>query len=240
MKHSDNDYFKQATSWADDIYTHTLVSRNRYQVAFMSSFALIALLVIALSVVSFKQHTSLVVVHQNEAGFTYVTLDEQKHAPNASRAEIEADIVRYITARESYHPATYQTQSSLVSLLSDNLVASEFSASQSTEHPNAPVHLLGNKGYRKVSVNSILFLDNEDENNPEQKAIHKNVAQVNFEVSDYLFGRDQHIDTPFVVLVSWGYRGTPTDPEKMWQNWRGFMMTTYKVSAVNVHSMKEG
>lgn len=114
MKRSENEYFKQAKSWSDDIYTNALVTRNRYQVAFFSSFALVALLVVALSVVAFKQHTSLVVVHRNASGFTYVTLDEQQHAPKVSRPEIESDIVRYLTARESYHSGTYQTQSSLV------------------------------------------------------------------------------------------------------------------------------
>lgn len=240
MKMESNKYFKQATSWSDDIYTDALVSRNRYQVAFLSSFVMVALLVITLSILAMHQHTRLVVIHQNESGFTYATLDEQKHKPKVSRSEVESDLVRYLTARESYHPGTYQTQSGLVSLLSDDQVEGEFSSSQSQEHQNAPIHLLGNKGYRKVLVKSILFLDNENENNLEQKVSHKNLAQVNFEVSDFLFGRDQHIDTPFVALVSWGYRGTPSDPEKMWQNWRGFTITMYQVSPVNVHENKEG
>jgi len=197
--------------------------------------AFAGVLSISLCVTAMNQQTKLVVVHRNASGFTYVTMEEQHHAPTATRQEVESDIVRYVTSREGYHPATYSIQSSITSLLSNNRVDAEYSLSQSKDHPEAPVHLLKNKGYRKVSVQSILFLDNESENEPDKKPTHNNLVQVNFEISDYLFGQDQHIDTPYTALISWKYRGASSDPEKAWENWNGFSVTSYQVQPVSVH-----
>ena len=229
---SDTRYFSKAHNWADDIYTHTLVSRNRYQLAFLASMGFAAILLITVCLIVMNQHINMIVVHRNDSGFTYVTMDEQAHAPKVTKAEVEADIVGYVVARESYHPATYQEQSSFVALLSNTSVGSQYELGQDKSHDSAPVHLLKNTGFRKVSVKSILFLDNASETSEAEK--HKNVAQVNFVISDHLFSTDKHIDTPFTVLISWDYRGAPSDPEAIWKNWSGFTVTAYQLSQVTV------
>ena len=234
-KLGDAKYFQKARSWTDDVYTHTLVSRNRYQLAFLVAMGFASLLLIMLALVVLNQHVSMVVVHRNESGFTYITLEDQKHVPEITRKEIEADIVRYVVARESYHPATYQEQSSLVSLLGDASVNSGYELNQGKSNLNAPVHLLKNTGYREVRVKSILFLDNINETNPETHERHKNLAQVNFVMSDHLFSTSNHIDTPYTALISWDYRGAPSNPEKMWKNWSGFTVTAYQLSQVSVN-----
>jgi type IV secretory pathway component VirB8 len=56
---SKQSYFTQARSWADDIYTATIISRNRYQMAFFAAMGLVALSILALIVLIPLQHTEL-------------------------------------------------------------------------------------------------------------------------------------------------------------------------------------
>lgn len=234
-RRQDQPYFQAARSWADDVYLSSLVSRNRYQLAFFIAMGYAGLTTLALGVAVFTKQVYLVAVHENPSGFNYVTLEKQSHAPALSKAEIESDIAHYIVARESYHPATYSEQSKRVENLSSSQINAEYQLAQSKES-SAPIHILQNKGYRKVMIKSIIFLDNRNAQNTKSRRKHENLAEVNFVVSDSLFGRDNQIKTPYTALVSWHYRGTPQNIEAMWQNWRGFEVTTYQVNPVNVHN----
>ncbi len=62
------DYFQSAMSWSDDLHAQVLVSRNRYQKAFLMSMILAALLVLCLCILLPLQRTQLVIVHEGMAG----------------------------------------------------------------------------------------------------------------------------------------------------------------------------
>ena len=227
-----SDYFTTAQSWADDLVTATVTSRNRYKLAFFAATGLAALMTICVMVLVPAQHTELVVVHVGQSGYTWLTTTKSHEKLKPSWAEVQSNIARYITARESYDPILYRHQTSEVKMFSASDVEGQYILEQSQENKNAPINVLQNKGYRTVVVNNVMQEDLAAKN-VDGKGHHVNLAQVNFVVVDHLFDQSQTIKTPYTALVSWRYDGIPSTPEKQLRNWNGFTVTKYQVQPVN-------
>lgn len=226
---TEKDYFKSARSWADDIYTSTIVSRNRYKMAFLGMTALCALLALSVMVLAPIQHTELVVVHEGDNGFSWLSTTKSHEHISSSWAKTQSEIAHYVVARESYDPTTYQYQTGLVQLLSSPRVQAEYEISQDSSNKSSPINLLGSKGYRTVTVKGVFQLDSKSKNVGKQKN-HTNLAQVNYVVEDHFFGGEgQSIKTDYTVLVSWKYTGIPSQPSEMFRDWDGFKVTKFIV-----------
>jgi type IV secretory pathway component VirB8 len=180
------------------------------------------------------QHTELVVVHQGQSGYVWLSTSKGNHPISASWVRTKAELAHYVEVRESYDPTMYTHQTSEVSLLSSSDVNQEYELSQSQTNKLAPINLLGAKGYRTVQVNSIFQLDSTAQNKGQIQKTHINLAQVSFTVTDHLFGDNKTITTPYTALVSWKYTGTPTSPSEMLKDWDGFQVTDYKIQQVLV------
>ena len=225
-ENSISDYFQHANSWADDIYTAMITSRNRYQLAFFACLLLCALLTVCLIILIPTQHTELVVVHEGDSGYVWLSTTQQDAKLPSNWARSKAEIAHYIITRESYDPLLYGYQSNEVKLLSSPQVLNEYEISQDNSNKLAAINLLGSKGYRTVTVNNVLSL------NDFQKGKKVNLAQVDFVIVDHLFGDTQTIKTPYTALVSWQYNHLPTDSQKMLSNWDGFQITKYIIQPV--------
>lgn len=227
------DYFQVAQSWADDVYTSMTISRNRYQMAFFAMALLCVCLVIGMVTLLPLQHTALVVVHEGSGGHIWLsTVTSHDNVP-VNWARTEAEIAHYVQVRASYDPSLYQDEAKEVNLLSSPEVQLQYALSQSSRHPHAPVHLLGDKGYRTVIVHNVLPLDSVSQNKNGINT-HVNLAQVNYTVIDHWFGEDQTTQTPYTALVSWRYAGIPHNPEKLLHDWDGFLVTKFMIQPVNV------
>ena len=197
-------YFKQARSWADDVYTAAIVSRNRYQCAFVMSMGLSLLLVVALiMLLPLQKLQPLLINHYTDGGIDVLPMHQPFAPTNA--AEVESDLVRYVINRESYDPTSYDEQYSLINLLSNNVVASQYQQAQSTQNKNSPIVLLGDHGFRTVHVDSVVFLDTtlNNKNKSPTTPTHHNVAQINFSVTDHVKDSDTTKTLPFTALLSW-------------------------------------
>lgn len=225
-----SDYFKLARSWASDKNTQLVLSRNRYRFAFFASMGLTAISLLTLLFLANNQHIQLVVVHEGKSGYVWLSSPKQKRKikPNWERAQ--AEIAHYVIARESYDPVLYLQQSEEVKLLSSFEIAQEYEISQDKNNKSSAINLLAAKGYRTVVINNILNLSTKDKNNPKRD---KNLAQVDFTVTDHLFGETQKISTPETALVSWRYAGTPNNPSLIFSDWDGFKITKYVTQVVN-------
>jgi len=229
-----NSYFVRAKSWADDIYTETIASRNRYRFALIWSACLISSLLIIITILLPLEHTELVVVHHSDSGTVWIEPLHKSYAPK-KQAEVESDIVRYLINRESYNATSYHQQYSLVNVLSFPAVAKQYMQSQSLSNKNSDVNRFGNSGTRTVHVENVVFLDNVSLNRADRKSRkHHNLAQVNFVVTNHNKLTGKTTRRPLLALISWVYRGTPSDPESKWRNWDGFAVTRYTVEQRNV------
>lgn len=226
------DYFTLATNWADDMHATIVASRNRYKLAFYVALLLSIFLAIAIDLLIPLQRLQPLLINHYQDGRVSV---QPVSSSKASQAQIESDIVRYVVNRESYDPVSFAEQYSLVNLLSDAATAEDYNRQQSASNKNSPINVLGNKGYRTVHVDSVVFLDKESFNKgkPKSKQNHQNLAQIEFTIEDH--AEDSNNKTiPLTVLLSWKYRGMPSDPEDQWRNWDGFTVVRYDVQQRNV------
>jgi type IV secretory pathway component VirB8 len=228
-----SDYFKTARTWSDDYYTMTTVSRDRYRWAFYGMSGLTAILAFSVMALVPLQHTELVIAHEGPSGYTWLSTTESQKHQSQSWARTASEIAHYVRARESYDPVLYANQTQEVDQLSNQHVQGTYELSQSSANKNAPINLLGAKGYRTVIINNVLALDSVSKNRPNGIKSHINLAQVDYVVEDHLFGEPQTINTPYTALVSWTYNGTSSNPQLMLSNWDGFMVTKFKPQPVN-------
>lgn len=223
-------YFQVARSWADDFYTSSIISRNRWRA--MSLYVLLPFSFLLLGMVLFLipiQHLEPLIIHHYDNGLVTVEPANSAQAPK-NRAEVESDIVRYVVNRESFSDTSYREQYSLVNLLSGNSVSDEYVKDQSSQNKNSPINTLGDKGYRSVQILSVLFLDKESET----AKSHHNLAQVNFVAINHDKATGNTESIPMSAIISWDYRQRSKNPEEAWQNWDGFVVTHYEVQQQSV------
>jgi type IV secretion system protein VirB8 len=227
------DYFQHARHWSDDIYLASLVSRNRYRAAFYGMSGLVGLMAISIAGLVPIQHTELVVVHEGESGYTWLSTTKAGEKPPQDWARTQSEIAHYVGSREGYDPLLYRYQVEDVKGFSSPQVQQEYSLSQSKDSKSSPINSLGLKGYRTVRVNSILKLDDENlarhEKNP-----HSNLAQVSYLVTDHFLGSSETISVPYLAFVSWEELGVPEDPDQKIRNWDGFTVTKFQSQPVSV------
>jgi type IV secretion system protein VirB8 len=229
------DIFETAKSWSYDMYTSELVSKNRYQYAFFAAIGLVGLLIIGLVSLSLKKDTKPYLVNHYQDG--RITVEPLRNIKKLeSTALIQGELVRYVINRESYDPASYQHQFSLITQMSNDAVTQGYLSSQSSSNKHSPISVLGAKGYRTVHVDSVIFLDrankNKQDKNPHKH--HQNLAQVNFTVKDHHRHSSLTQQKSYSVLISWVHQGMPQDPESMWSNWDGFTVTRYTKEQRNI------
>lgn len=229
-------YFTRAKSWADDIYAATVVSRNRYKAAFYGALGLCVVLVLCVLMLVPAQHTELVVVHEGNGGYVWLSTTKRNYHPAMNWVREQAELAHYVIARESYDPTLYRYQTKEVNLLSSPEIQAEYELAQDEDNKSSPINVLGAKGYRTVVVNSILPLDSESQNKEGQSKAdrHVNLAQINFVIEDHLFGQKATIKLPYTALVSWKYTGVPSKPDAMLKDWDGFKVTKYLVQPKNI------
>lgn len=235
------DYFTYAKGWADDIYTETLVSRNRYQMAFFVSMVTVIALAVAIAGLVPMQHLAPIIVNHYSNGQISVRPMTESLAPK-NQAEVESDIVRYVINRAGFDPISYREQYKLTYLLSNNETVKEYVSSQAKENKHSPINLIGNKGYRSVHVESVVFLDSVSENQglPKKLQVHHNLAQVNFTITDHLKHHAEQKPIPKTAIISWEYHGTPSAPDELWRNWDGFTVTHYREKQRNIAHQRGG
>ncbi|EEZ95948.1 virB8 family protein [Legionella longbeachae] len=223
---SNNTYFKEAKRWADDNFARIEISRNRYQIAFLLAMGLNIFAVIAVMVLANLQTLVPLMVHHYDNGITTVEPIRQSSAP-MNKAQVESDIVRYMSNRESFDVSSYRMQFDLVSLLSNSTVNSEYLREQDKSAKEAPINILGAKAARSIHVYSINFLDNLIFNEKDFPKNHQNIAEVVFTLTDTDKASGRQTEEHYNALISWRYIEPSNNPDVRWKNWDGFQVTRY-------------
>lgn len=232
-KSTPKDYFNRARSWADDNFSQIQQSRNRYQLAFMLSMGLNMAACLAVSVLSNYQTLIPMMVHHYENGVTTVEPISQANAP-INKAQVESDIVRYITNREAYDISSYRAQFDLIGLLSSANVSAEYIKEQDKSTLDAPIKALGAASTRLIHIYSINFLDGAQFNEKDLSKNHQNVAEVVFTLTDTDKSGGKSIERHYSALISWQYVTPTASPADRWQNWDGFQVIRYTKTIRNV------
>lgn len=221
------DYFQQAQSWADDKHASIIRSKARYQAGFFVAMGLNIAASMAIATLANMQTLIPIAVHHYEHGVTTVEPVSSVDAP-INRAQVESDIVRYITNRESYDLASYRAQFDLVNLLSSSSVSGEYARLQSSKNPDSPIVQLADKYSRRIHVYSINFLDNVLKNTKDLHKNHQNLAEVVFTLTDVDKATGNSVSQNYNALISWQYVKPSDSPDVRWKNFDGFQVMSYQ------------
>lgn len=231
----EKEYFAVGQDWYFDQYESAKVAAARWFVAFLASMVLLGIAMVAFTILLPLKTIEPIIIHRNTVtNETWVEKPKSPYTPT-NESQVNADIVRYITLRESYSAADINQRFDLVKILSANDVIHQYSIEQANDNPHAPINILGTPGIRKVTIEDIVFIDQQgtQEEREFPVAAH-NLAKVDFTTTT-LSKNGSSKDESWVATVAWVYTGLPESQADAWENWSGFTVSTYRVDKRNVH-----
>lgn len=228
--------YESASTWAIDRYR--LLDNRLYQCKFalLISGVLNSLLCIAVFILSNNQILFPLLIHHYDNGVVTVDALGDKNEPN-NKNQVESDIARYVTNRESYSTSSYQFQFELMQLLSTKDVFDEYDEEQRKENKNSPVNILGVLFNRYVHIYSINFLDKFSDEKNKSASNHHNLAEVVFMVTDENKQTSKKTSKVYTALISWQYLKPSTNPKERWLNWDGYQVVRYTKQERNTVDM---
>jgi type IV secretory pathway component VirB8 len=227
------DYFQEATSWNYERYQIQQVISNRWQLAFwIQLFFGLCLVFLIVALLPLKTWEPIVVYRNEQTGEVRVESSDLQHLP-VNHEEVESDLVRYVTARETFTFADNNDRYQSVIFKSSPMVAQEYNHTNDNNNPDALIHKLGHEGMRTVKVEDVVFLDAGKESGDKGKnAQPDHLARVNF-VTTETVGQTV-VKQKWVATMRWEYLGAPKNKKAAWVNWNGFAVTYYRVDQRNV------
>lgn len=208
-------YYTQAEIWEQDIVKTAKRSRAfAWIITFiMSGVALTSLTAIMMMIPLQKFEPYIVVVDKTtgfievKSGLTRpVNLTEQE-------AVTQANIARYIKARESYDPYRIDDNFSLAAILSTDDAARDLQREYSISNPNNPARKYGKLTEVRVTIKSITFPNNS-------------TAIVRFASNERTDATS--IERHFISVVRFRYTDTPATNEWRFENPLGFQAYNYR------------
>ena len=149
-----------------------------------------------------------------------------QHVP-VSEPMVQNDIVRFVRNRESYDAKTLNYQIRNIAYTASKEIFSDFEYLVSPQNKNGLINTLGVEGSVEVKVHDVIFLENKDK--PSYlKQVSSNVVQVDF--STTLKSSSQDLKENWVAIITFDYKGIPKDEITAWENWNGFIVTSYRVN----------
>lgn len=226
---TEHHYFTEARSWADDMYTTAVSQRNRWRAACLyACLPLILLFCYWVSLLLPSQHIEPFLVHHYDSG--YISVEPMKNDEiKTSWPQTTSNLVKYLNNLLTYHEVSYKEQYENVILLSSHDVAKQYIQEQSAKNPDSPVNVLGSKFNRKIHIQTIIPLDSDETPHNQSGEIHKNLAKVDFTLTDIEKRTGKQKTIAKSALISWEYRLRSHDPKQAWKNWDGFTVTSYSL-----------
>tara|TARA_R110000868_G_scaffold223437_1_gene475331 strand:- start:351 stop:1070 length:720 start_codon:yes stop_codon:yes gene_type:complete len=229
------EYFKAGQDWYVDRYESVRVQANRWFVGFIASIGLCVVLTIAMiSLFPLKTLVPLVIHKNTTTGEVWLDRPQTDFVP-ANDAEVQSDIVRFITLHESYTAADINQRFNLVMLLSANQVGKQYADIQGNSNKTAPINVLGQDGKRIVHVEDIIFIDKSDMHEVREfNQPSHNLAKVDFTTTTILPHTNNKKTESWVATIGWTYKGLPTNQSEAWDNWNGFTVTTLRIDPKHI------
>src|SRR5271157_3798718 len=165
-------YYEDGARWERDIYRRLELSRNSWRVvSVVLSLALFGALWSLLALIPLKSTEVVTLLVDKATGFVEVARPLEEGGPISQREAVtQANIVRYIRARETYDPPALRDNFELAALLSAGQSSKDLQDEYSASNPQNPMRLYGANGRIRVTVESVNFLTDGWMNNPKSPA----------------------------------------------------------------------
>ena len=229
-------YYHDGARWERDIYRRLELSRNAWRVvAGLMGLALLAVLVALFMLIPLKSTEVVTLLVDKATGYVEVARPLESGGPISEREAVtQANIVRFIRARETYDPPALRDNFDLASLLSAGSASKELSDQFSATNPNNPMKLWGATGRIKVYVKSVNFLTHGWMDNPKAPA----TAAVRFMTTR--INEHEQVVEHWAANVRFRYTQEPMRNEWRFDNPLGFQVLEYRKDQETVAPLGAG
>ncbi|RUV70522.1 type VI secretion protein [Mesorhizobium sp. M5C.F.Cr.IN.023.01.1.1] len=208
-------YFQDGDRWENEIVKKA--KRSRMLAWFVTTiFGTITLLALAALVmlVPLKSFEPYIVEVDRNTGYMEVKTGLTRPANlTEQQAVTQANVVRYIRAREGYDPFAIEENFGIAALLSTGDAARELQEQYSAANPNNPAKVLGKNKRVLVEIKSVTFSN-------------ASTALVRFSTTER--SDTDSIVRHFISVVRYRYTDTPATNEWRFENPLGFQVYNYR------------
>jgi len=209
-----NSYFEQGQIWEQAIYSSVIKSRRLSWLVSSLLFALVILLSLALwLLIPLQRYEPYIITVDKTTGYLEMVRALQPGPLSDDVAVTQANIVRYISARETYDYNGLGRDYKLTLLLSTGSAAQDYQALFSANNPKALDKTLGRTSRIRVTIKSVSLLN-------------ERTAQVRFSTEQ--ISGSETITHHYVSTLRFRYSGTPMKNEWRFDNPLGFQVTEYR------------
>lgn len=210
------DYFKGGETWEREIIANALQSRNR---AWLMSFFCMGIAVLSLItlllLLPLKTFEPYVVSVDRNTGYLEVTKGLYQGNLSQDEAITQANLVKYVSLRESYNPSILRENYELASLMSHGQALEEYQQIWNGKNPNNPSVVLGRKAAIDIKIQSVSFLNDKTASIRFQRELKEN---------------NQTKISYWTAIVDYQYAQKPMRMADRFMNPLGFQVTSYRVN----------
>lgn len=224
----DKEYTKEGFSWYYDRYLSANVWATRWKWAFVGqSIIAFALILVISLLVPIKTMVPFPIIVNEDNQLVRVLNPKTDYLP-VNEAMAQNDIAKYLRNREGYNPHTLNQQYRQVAYATDQKIFSDFESQHSPQNSESPINVLGADGIRDIKIFDIVFLDNVKATNEHKfSQLPSNVVQVDY--ATVTKAKNEEKIEHWVAVLSFDYQGIQRDETLAWENWNGFLVTSYRI-----------
>jgi type IV secretion system protein VirB8 len=209
-------YFERAQSWAETQNGSVLRERKiAWVVAGIASALAFILAITLLILLPLKTVEPYVVTVDRQNGAVQVASGIEPGKLSQNEVVIQAELARYVRARESFDATDLPQVYRQVQLMSSRDIATEYVRFMSVKNAASPLNALNRGDTLAVTIKSISL-------------ISPGSAIVRFDVAQIAPGGGAPATGSYVSAISFGFNGRPLKPVDRFDNPLGFQVTRYR------------
>ena len=211
-----NEHFDKGQTWENEIIANAISSKKRaWIVAIISLLIALISIIIVLLLFPTKKEVPYVVTVDRSTGYTEVTKKLETSGISEDEAVTQANLVKYVSAREQYIPAILKQNYDLVSLMSGKQALKEYRSLWDAQNPENPSVKHGPKTFIDIRIKSIQF-------------ITEKIATVRFQREKR--SHEQLVISDWVATIEFQYSQKPMKTKDRFSNPLGFQVINYRVN----------
>lgn len=210
------EYFENARSWTDTQSGSALRERKiAWIIAGIATAIALILALTLLILLPLKSVEPYVVTVDRQTGAVQVATGVAPGQLSQNEAVIQAELARYVRARESFDATDLPRMYRQVQLMSARDVSATYVRRMALKNPNSPLRTLNRGDTLSVAIKSVSL-------------IASGSAIVRFDVTRITPGGSEPAINTFVSAISFGFNGRPLRAVDRFDNPLGFQVTRYR------------
>jgi type IV secretion system protein VirB8 len=218
------EHFKAGETWDQEVFANMRQSRNRaWAVAFFGMGSAVLSLICLALLLPLKTFAPYVVTVDRQSGYVEVTKGIYGGDLSQDEAVTQSNLVRYVSARESYNPVVLRENYDFVALLSSGEASKEFRQLWDGKNPDNPSIVYGKNAGIDVKIKSISLLNDKTAAVRFLRELHEN---------------DQTHVSHWNAIINFQYVQKPEKMADRFVNPLGFQIISYRINPDALDNVK--